>query len=56
VSIALEAKRGETEISSLAHLDDELEAEAAAQQDESEDQSGDDAGDEAEQPRKGDRR
>jgi membrane protein DedA with SNARE-associated domain len=28
ISIALEAKRGETEVSSLAHLDDELEAEA----------------------------
>lgn len=56
VSIALEAKRGETEISSLAHLDDELEAEAAAQQDEPEDAAGDEASDEAEQPRKGDRR
>jgi membrane protein DedA with SNARE-associated domain len=30
LSIAFEAKRGETKMSSLAHLDDELEAEAAA--------------------------
>jgi membrane protein DedA with SNARE-associated domain len=31
VSVALEAKRGETEVSSLAHLDEELEAEARAE-------------------------
>jgi membrane protein DedA with SNARE-associated domain len=36
VSIALEAKRGETEISSLARLDDELEAEAAKDAEEAE--------------------
>jgi membrane protein DedA with SNARE-associated domain len=63
-SIALEAKRGETEISSLARLDDELEAEAAAQE---KDESGEpgESGDEAqtseepgesEQRQKGDHR
>jgi membrane protein DedA with SNARE-associated domain len=57
ISIALEVKRGETEVTSLAHLDDELEA--AAKEDESRDES-DDESDESdegsEQPHDGDRR
>ena len=54
VSIALEVKRGETEVSSLAHLDDELEA--AAKEGESGDEPGDESDEESEQPHKGDRR
>jgi membrane protein DedA with SNARE-associated domain len=48
VSIALEAKRGETEISSLAHLDDELEAAAKEDEPGDEAEAGDEASDEAE--------
>jgi membrane protein DedA with SNARE-associated domain len=44
VSIALEAKRGETEISSLAHLDDELEAAAKEDGPGAGDKAGDKAG------------
>jgi membrane protein DedA with SNARE-associated domain len=59
ISIALEVKRGETEVSSLAHLDDELEA-AAKEKDEP-GQSGDEAQKseepgESEQRQKGDHR
>lgn len=45
LSIALEAKRGETEVTALAHLDDELPAEAEAQAD-----AGADAGDDPPAP------
>jgi membrane protein DedA with SNARE-associated domain len=54
VSIALEAKRGDTEVSSLAHLDDELEA-AAKEGEAPADENDADAGTETETERQQDR-
>jgi membrane protein DedA with SNARE-associated domain len=56
ISIALEVKRGETEVSSLAHLDDELEAAAKAKDEDKDQPDGDGERAEAQESQQEDRR